>query len=72
LGIGGSKIDVSTITVTSDEEFYANFKLIEDIRTVVHPDWFKFTMHTYDESQYLPNLSTYSVNRYIAEPVVAL
>ena len=29
-------------TVTNDQNFYAIFKLVEDISTVVHPDWFSY------------------------------
>jgi hypothetical protein len=71
LAVNGSKIDVSTVTVSSDEEFYANFKLIEDIRTTVHPEWFKFTPYTYSEGAYITG-STYSISGYVVEPTVAL
>ena len=71
LAVNGSKIDVSTVTVSSDEEFYANFKLIEDIRTTVHPEWFKFTPYTYSEGAYITG-STYSISGYVVEPAVAL
>ena len=43
LAVNGSLIDVTSITVSGDEEFYASFKLIEDIRTVVHDEYFIFS-----------------------------
>lgn len=43
LSTNGNLIDVSSITVSGDEEFYASFKLIDDIRTIVHPEYFNFS-----------------------------
>jgi hypothetical protein len=59
------------VPVSNNEEFYACFELIEDIRTVTHPEWFKFTPYTYTESTYVTG-SNYTVSGYVAEPVVAL
>ena len=50
--IGGELVDLSTITVTSDEEFYAIFEKVDDVRKIVHYDWFEATPYDYDEAQW--------------------
>ena len=66
LSINGSLIDVTNITVSSDEEFYAIFKLVDDVRNIVHDDWFvysdlaKFTENSYPGFEN----SSYSISGY--------
>jgi hypothetical protein len=43
LAVNGGIIDVTSITVSGNEEFYAIFKLVEDIRTIVHEEYFTFS-----------------------------
>ncbi len=46
----GDIIDPTVLKVTADRSFYSQFELIEDIRTVVHPEWFTGVEATYDEA----------------------
>jgi hypothetical protein len=41
MSVGGDLINLSTILVTEDEEFYAIFEKIDDVRKIVHEDWFE-------------------------------
>jgi hypothetical protein len=48
--VGGEIIDVTKIEVSSNEDFFANFEEVEDVRTIVHTDWFTCTDEwTYEE-----------------------
>lgn len=40
---GASTPVAETTTITNNQSYYAIFKLVEDISTVVHLDWFNFT-----------------------------
>lgn len=40
LAVGGQIVDLSTITVSNDEEFYANYKDVK-ITEAIHPEWFE-------------------------------
>ncbi|MGN1342629.1 MAG: hypothetical protein ACI4VL_05335 [Bacilli bacterium] len=66
LSVNGSLINVENITVSSDEEFYAIFKLVDDVRDIVHDDWFVYSdLTTFSENSY-PSLenSSYSISGY--------
>jgi hypothetical protein len=67
----GSVVDLSKITVTSDEEFYAIFKLVDDIRTIIHPEWFNYSLTEYSDSNYMDN-ENYHISGYSIEPKVSL
>ena len=41
--------DITSLKVTSNRQFYAQFDLVEDIRQVVHPEWFEGTLLPYAE-----------------------
>ena len=58
----GALFDVVSMTVSSDEEYYAIFKLVEDVRKVVHPEWFTIVNNnfTYDEHAVLPGSDYYT------------
>lgn len=44
-----------TTTITNNQNYYAIFKLVEDISTVVHLDWFKFSTKTSADLGTLPD-----------------
>ena len=46
----GKIVDPSTYIITSDEKLYAIFKEVEDVTTIVHPEWFDFIETTYSDS----------------------
>lgn len=63
--------------VTNDQSFYAVFELVSDIRTVVHEEWFDFTMEDYDYDTYYPDYappfpSNFVKKGYAVRPKVAL
>lgn len=70
--VGGELIDVSTILVTSDEDFYAVFEKVDDVRTIIHPEYFEPTdVWTYSESGF--NIgSSYSTTGVSLTPKVTL
>lgn len=70
--VGGDLVDVSTIKVTSDEDFYAIFEKVDDVRTIVHPEYFTATdVWTYDE-QGLNIGSAYTATGVSITPIVIL
>lgn len=66
--MGGELVDLSTITVTSDEEFYAIFEKIDNVKKVVHYDWFEAVDYEYNESQFDFMKSTYTANGVMLQP----
>ena len=66
--IGGELVDLSTITVTSDEEFYAIFEKVDDVRKIVHYDWFEATPYDYDEAQWEFMKSNYKTSGLMIYP----
>lgn len=61
----GDVTDVTELKVTSDRRFYAQFDKTEDIRKVVHPEWFEASPFTYRETSVLGG-STYPLVEGIA------
>ena len=44
---GASNLVPSAYTLTNNQNFYAVFEFVDDIRKVVHPEWFQFGDETY-------------------------
>jgi hypothetical protein len=55
----GEVVNLNEITVISDRNFYAIFEEVDDIRKVVHLDWFEAQTetYTYDEKGFIPTSS---------------
>lgn len=52
---GASTPVAEATTITNNQNYYAIFKLVEDISTVVHLDWFKFSTKTSADLGTLPD-----------------
>ena len=57
---GSLVIAPSTYSLSNDQSFYAVFEKENDIRNIVHEDWFDFTQTSYDRD------NTYSSDEYAA------
>ncbi len=60
---GASNLVPEAYTLTNDQNFYAVFEFVNDIREIVHPEWFEYT-----KEQYTQDLN-YS---YVPEPLPAI
>lgn len=49
---GGDKVDITQMIAVSNRSFYATFKKVDDIRTVVHPEWFVFSTDSWNQDDY--------------------
>lgn len=60
----GSAIVPNTYTISNDQSFYAKFEKVDDISTIVHPEWFDFKEIVWDDdAEYQSELySTYFEN----------
>ena len=55
---GASNLVPESYTLTNNQNFYAVFEFVNDIREIVHPEWFEYTFDPYTQDQsysYAPN-----------------
>lgn len=68
----GKIINPSTYIITSDEVFYAIFKLVEDCTKVIHYDWFNFDLSSVQEANTGVPGHTAVIEGYVCSPKVSM
>jgi hypothetical protein len=70
--VGGELVDVSKIKVSSNEDFYAIFERVEDVRKIVHPEYFTIIgENDYEERNYIAS-SDYTASGVTLGPAMTL
>lgn len=61
---GGDKLDdIESMISMSDMVFYAKYRKLNDVRTIIHPEWFTFAPATYTDDDYYLSMNSYFSNR---------
>lgn len=48
---GASNLVPESYTLTNNQNFYAVFEFVNDIREIIHPEWFEYTLDPYTQDQ---------------------
>ena len=68
----GKIIEPSNYTITSDENLFAIFKLVEDVTKIVHYEWFNFQLNEVYEANTGVRGHTQVIKGYLCQPKVSL